>query len=124
MRRGMQKFGARRTQCKANHFHPSCGEATRCDWLHAMQSSGAIFDLKAQASVTIVPGFKYKPDFTYTEMKDGERVLIVEDFKGVVTQRFRDIKRMWPHHGQGALRVSRLQGQKFYIEKDIQGSRR
>lgn len=112
------KFKAKKTFCAQKHFHSSRGEAMRCDVLHLLQRAGSISELVPMcASMEVVKGFKYKPDFRYVE----NGVSIVEDFKGVVTQRFRDIKRLWPHHGQGVLRVSRLVGSKFVIEKDITG---
>ena len=114
------KFKAKKTFCAQKHFHSSRGEAMRCDVLHLFQKAGRISDLVPMcASMEVVKGFKYKPDFRYVELG----VNIVEDFKGVVTQRFRDIKRLWPHHGTGVLRVSRLSGSKFVIEKDIPGIR-
>lgn len=117
MRRGFQKYKAKKTYCAAGHFHPSQGEARRCDCLHLLQAASEIQDLKVNPSVTLTVGFRYKPDFSYLE----RGLLVVEDFKGVETQRFRDIKRMWPHHGKGVLRVSKLRGKKFYIEPDISG---
>lgn len=114
------KYGAKRSRCIQGHSHPSKGEAGRCNELHACQACGLIRDLKVNPSVTVVKGFKYKADFSYTELIHGRH--IVEDFKGAETQRFRDIKRMWPHHGKGTLLVSRQypSGQ-FYTEKGIEG---
>lgn len=118
MKFGSNKYRAKRTHCHQGHFHPSRGEALRCNHLTLLEKAGEISDLKPICgSMTVVKGMRYKPDFTYIE----NGVNVVEDFKGVITQRFRDIKRMWPHHGVGVLRVSRLVGKRFVVEKDIQG---
>lgn len=118
--RKASKYGARSSHCAQGHYHPSTGEAVRCDALHLMQKAGTISDLKVNPSVTITKGFKYKPDFSYTETEGGR--YIVEDFKGLVTQRFRDIMRMWPHHGEGVLRVTKQSGRMgTRIDKEIKG---
>lgn len=111
------KYNAMTTHCTQGHFHSSLGESVRCDHLHLLQKAKVITELEVGGSITIAQGFKYKPDFRYVE----NGVKIVEDFKGVITQRFRDIKRMWPYHGDGVLRVSKLVGKKFHMDKDIQG---
>jgi hypothetical protein len=110
-------MNAVKSRCAQGHSHPSKGESLRCDNLHLQQAGKLIEDLVTNPTITIIQGFKYKADWTYLENKK----MVTEDFKGMVTQRFRDIKKLWPHHGIGVLRVSRLKGLRFYTEKDIQG---
>lgn len=83
--------------------------------MHIAQDAGLISDLKVHASYTIVPGFKYKADFAYIE----NGVQYAEDFKGPMTQRFRDVMRLWKEHGKHPLRVTKLVGSKFYVDKEI-----
>lgn len=96
------KMNAVSAHCAQGHFHPSTGESRRCNTLHLLQRAKEIKGLEVNPSIEIVAGMKYKPDFKYTE--NGK--LIYEDFKGMVTDRFRIICRLWPHHGTGTLRIT------------------
>ncbi len=96
------KYGAKSAHCAQGHFHPSTGESNRCDTLHLIARAGEIKGLEVHPTITLVEGMKYKPDFLYTE--NGKR--IYEDFKGVSTDRFRIICKLWPYHGTGTLRIS------------------
>ena len=113
------KMNAIRSVCGQGHNHPSKGESRRCDVLHLMQRAGEISDLRVQPSIQLVPGFLYAADFSYL---DGGRA-IVEDWKGLITQRFRDICRMWPHHGDGVLRVTGLSGGRTVVTREIEGAK-
>lgn len=96
------KYNAVSSHCAQGHFHASKGESGRCDTLHLLQKAKEIKGLEIHPTVEIVTGMKYKPDFTYYD--HGKRIF--EDFKGVETDRFRIIKKLWPHHGTGTLRIS------------------
>lgn len=110
------KYNAKRSKCGQSHYHGSKGEAARCDYLYLKFKAGHITEPVQQRGIEIVKGFRYKPDFAYED--DGKQVY--EDFKGVMTQRFRDIARMWPHHGKGVLRISQMAGNRF-ISHDVFG---
>lgn len=96
------KMNAVSAHCAQGHFHPSTGESRRCDALHLLQRAKAVKGLEVHPTVELVTGMKYKPDFLYFEGKKR----IYEDFKGMVTDRFRIICRLWPHHGTGTLRIT------------------
>lgn len=96
------KFNAVSSHCAQGHFHASTGESRRCDTLHLYQKAKEIKGLEIHPTIELVQGMKYKPDFLYFE--DGKR--IYEDFKGVSTDRFRIICKLWSFHGTGTLRIS------------------
>ena len=98
------KFHAVSTVCMSRHKHPSKGEARRCDELALMQRGGAITDLVQQPVVELEPGIGYRVDFSY--ILKGNSFRTWEDFKGVETERFRLICKLWVLHGPGPLRVS------------------
>ncbi len=60
----------------------------------------------------LVEGFTYKPDFlVYTGYE-----IYAEDVKGVITQRFRDSRRMWETYGMINLHIIRLDGDSWSKE--------
>jgi hypothetical protein len=115
--KGANKNGAVGSRCKQGHFHPSKGEARRCDSLHVLQQYGEIKALEVHPSIPLWKGRKYKADFRYL---DHGRV-IVEDFKGAQSRDFQLVKKAWPNYGRGTLRETRAAGDKFFTYREITG---
>ena len=87
----MNKYGARKTLCRAGHLHASGKESRRCDHLHMLQRAGEIEALKIQPGFAFVVNGQplkhdngrkagYTADFSYTDRR--EAVTVVEDTKG------------------------------------------
>lgn len=90
-------------------------ERRRFEYLTMAESAGKISDLHRQTSVELEPDIKYKTDFDYIE--DGRRVW--EDTKGVITDRFRLLCKIWRLHGPGPLRVVKISKNGWVIAKTI-----
>lgn len=91
------------TKCNG---YDSIGESNRAVVLRLKEKQGIISDLKEQVTFTLIPsqyviGFngnqicarramKYKCDFTYVE----NGVFIVEDFKGFISEKFKQKMRL------------------------------
>jgi hypothetical protein len=95
MRRGGNKYGAKKTHCSVGHKHDSKREASRCEKLHQLEADGYISDLELQPQFWFDIDGKplkhdngrrvgYKADFLYTDMVEGTRV--VEDAKGMAAR--------------------------------------
>lgn len=87
----VNKYGAKKTTCRAGHSHASKKEAGRCDQLHLLQRAGEIESLKIQPAFSFtVNGVElkhdngrragYTADFSYIDRR--EAVEVVEDTKG------------------------------------------
>jgi len=97
---GNNKYGAKKTYCKAKHLHDSGKEATRCDQLNLLRKGGIITCLKQQPRFVLLKGFWYRhdkirpicyfADFSYKE----EGVLVIEDVKGRLTDVYKMKKKM------------------------------
>lgn len=85
------KYGAKRTDCRAGHTHASKREAKRCDELHLMQRGGEIENLQHQPRFDFIingqilkheSGRKagYTADFSFIDRQSAKH--IVEDAKG------------------------------------------
>ena len=85
------KYGAKKTTCRAGHTHPSKREANRCDQLHLLERAGEIESLEQQPRFTFtVNGVElrhdngrravYTADFRYIDRLSGSP--IIEDAKG------------------------------------------
>jgi hypothetical protein len=109
------KFGATGSRCFSGHYHPSKGEASRCDCLTLMQKGGVISGLEINPSIPLWLGRRYKADFRYIETSSGR--LIVEDFKGAMTRDWLLVKKAWPNYGVGWLREVHSQGPDRYFTK-------
>lgn len=110
MKRGGNKFGARRSPCAHGHTHASAKEARRCNDLHLLEHTGEIAGLQIEPKfvfeidgkpVLHTNGRKavYTPDFSYIER--GTKVC--EDVKGndatkteASTLRMAFARAMWP----------------------------
>ena len=85
-RRG-NKYGAKVRGCQNGHQHPSIHEAKICDELHLLVRAGQITDLVREPQFFFsINGVQvkhkngrrvgYKPDFGYTDVASGRRVVV------------------------------------------------
>ena len=86
----------------------SKAEMYRFQVLSARQEAGDISNLKCQPTVHILGNIKYRPDFHYMDHDEGQE--LYEDVKGIITDRFRFIMRLWPYLGEIPLIVSKHRG--------------
>lgn len=67
-------------------------------------------------------GFKYIADFLVWNQVNGN--LWVEDVKGVKTERYKDIEKMWAAYGELPLRILGYKNRRFHIRDVISPKRR
>lgn len=89
------------------------------EYLLLKEKADDISDITIHPTIELEPGIKYKADFSFVE---GERMVWV-DTKGVITDRFRLICKIWALHGPGPLRIIKRQGNKFVLTKVISGGK-
>lgn len=91
----LNKYGARKTPCRAGHMHASGREAKRCDELHLLLRGGEIEDLVHQPKFFFeIEGrplkhdngrrAAYTADFSFMDRQSAKR--IVEDTKGATAR--------------------------------------
>lgn len=107
------KYNAIKTNLDG-HIFDSKLESRRWVDLKLMEKTGLIFELKRQTCIHLMPRVKYKTDFDYVN-KTG--VHIYEDVKGVMTERFNLIKRIWKQCGPSPLHV--VVFQRGWFVKDV-----
>ena len=98
----------------------SGGEGLRYKLLLLLEKAGEIQDLKFQSPVIrlTLAEITYRPDYTYWEKGQ----FIVEDFKGVMTDRFKLVMKLYPFYGVGTLRVTQRAGNGFRVAKEIRAN--
>lgn len=95
------KYNAKRTEYNGRTFD-SKGEAARAAELDLMLKNGLISDLNFQPDYRLTDAaIRYRADFSY--IRDGK--LYAEDFKGVETDRFKMIKKLWLYYGPVTLLI-------------------
>jgi hypothetical protein len=114
IRRGANKFGAKRTEWNGRRYDSGM-EAARAAELQLLQDAGHITELVPQPRVELERGIFFKPDFRYQE---GTR-LIHEDIKGFRGgARWNLIRKIWAIHGPSVLRVTvRERGRTKVVEE-------
>lgn len=113
------KFGARRTTVGARTFD-SKGEAYRAGQLALLERAGEIANLQHQVTFRLSAAeITYRADFTYQERGR----MVAEDFKGVETERFRMIKKLWAHYGPCLLRITKRNGTRVSVVQEIPGGK-
>lgn len=118
-RRRSSKYGAKRTTIGARTFD-SKGEAYRASQLAILERAGKLSDLQHQVTFRLTDAaIGYRADFTYQE--NGR--LVAEDFKGVETERFRMIKKLWAHYGPCLLRITKRKGARVSVVQEIPGGK-
>ena len=88
-------------ELKARSF-PSQIERDRAQELVLLQRAGDISELVFQPRV-YVSGISYHPDCAYRERKSGEKDY--EEVKGLETERWRIVKKLWYFSGPGVLYI-------------------
>ena len=116
--RGGNKFHAQRTSFGGRSYD-SKAEADRSAVLQLLARANVITDLQYQVTHKLtLAELTYRADFVYRE----RGLLVVEDVKGVMTDRFRIIMRLWPHYGTGTLRIVKRRGKSGWtVVKEITG---
>ncbi len=85
--------------------------------LDALARAGEISELQMQPRVELDRGIFYKPDFCFQE--HGRYVWV--DVKGVETERFRLLCKLWRNRGPGPLRIIKRAGRRssFVVVREI-----
>lgn len=114
------KFGAKKTRSNSlfgSRLYDSKGEAERGAQLQLLEMAGEISDLQFQVQFNLTrANITYRADFTY--MERGR--MVAEDFKGVETDRFKLICKLWNAYGPCVLRVTqRNRRGGFCIKREI-----
>lgn len=118
--KGWNKYGAIRTRdpLDVSRSFDSKGEAERGATLRLLQRAGEISELQFQVTFHLTAAaIGYRADFVYVE----KGRMVAEDFKGVETERFKIICRLWRHYGPCLLRVTkRARGNRgFRVAQEI-----
>lgn len=101
------KYDAQRTVFDGVTYD-SKAEATRARELNLLEAAGEIGRWKRQVPVELVQGFTCRVDFlVFTVDNTAEHF---EEVKGMETQRSRDIRRLWEHHGPLPLVILKRNG--------------
>ena len=119
IRRGGNKFSAKKTPCLHGHTHDSAREAKRCNELHLLLRARKIVNLQIQPQFWFHINGKvvkhangrrcgYRPDFLYSEYfpPDGDTRAVAEDSMHFIDQKGRAaasydykggvLRRVWP----------------------------
>lgn len=96
------KYGAKPERREGRYF-ASGAEADYVAEVRLRERLGEVVDVELQPKVVLVAGITYKPDLVFTETATGVRKFI--EVKGVVTDRFRLICKLWRYSGPGLLVV-------------------
>ena len=92
----MTRWFAKRTTDQDGVHHASAKEAARANELMLLVAAKEITHFEQQPRVELLPGVFFKADFKYREKHPGFGWLtIYEDSKGVETDRFRMICKLW-----------------------------
>lgn len=109
------KYHARRTRVGDRVF-ASKVEADYAAELQLREKAGEV-KVFYQPVVYLVGNISYRPDFLVRDNVKDESVYV--EVKGVMTDRFRLIQKLWRHSGPGPLLVVRRQGRKGWDVKRI-----
>ena len=90
-------------QRREGRFFASACEADYVAEVRVRERSGEVADVELQPKVTLVAGITYKPDVVFTDTATGVRKWI--EVKGVVSDRFRLVMKLWRYSGPGLLVV-------------------
>lgn len=95
----------------------SKGERDCWEMLKLMERAGEIDSIECQVTSHLTAGITHKTDFRYWDLKKGERVWA--EYKGLVDQRWRDIKKLWKLYGPGRLKVFQGYGLRVFCTEEI-----
>ncbi len=81
------------------------------------ERAGLVSDVEQWPSVELLPDIRYKPDFKYTNNKNGLTYFV--DCKGVLGERYRIIKKLWRLVGPATLLEVHRGARGEWVEKEI-----
>lgn len=112
------KYGAKRTIINGESF-PSQLEANVVSYHRMLEKEGKIKDFTRKATVRWDSiGISYKPDGKYTCIASFNSVWI--EAKGMETDRWRMIKKIWKHIGPGKLEIYKANSRGIYLAETIE----
>lgn len=98
------KYNAVRAKSNlTNRWYDSKAERDYAEILRLRELTDEIAYITAQPVIDLTCEIKYKCDFRYFEIKTNR--WIYAEVKGVETERFRMIKKLWRYHGDGLLQI-------------------
>jgi hypothetical protein len=116
-KKNKQKYNAQKTVIDGESF-PSKFEAAGWRIFKALEASGAIRDLSRYERVRLSDaGIPYKPDWSYTDVGTNQKRFV--EMKGVETDRFRLIKKLWKAYGPAPLEVWKGTHKRPYLDQTI-----
>lgn len=99
--------------------YASKAEKEYAEWLYGLRNAGVHRLVLEQTTLWLgVPENVYRPDFFVI---DGDGSAYFVDVKGVETQQFRKVKRLWAAYGPAALHVVKRKGRGFVTAEVIEG---
>lgn len=97
------KYRNIRSICSHDHKHRSKLEASVCGLLHRLVQRGLSRSVQVEVPIYLtLAKIKYVVDFKVTDY-DGE--VKFYEAKGVETEKFKIIKKLWKYYGPGVLRI-------------------
>lgn len=101
------KYGARKTMYNGVKYD-SRAEADRAAELDAMLKAGQVTWWLRQVQIPLgAPGVSLKVDFLVAIRNIGGPIILAQEVKGVETERFRVLKKLWPKFGPFPLHIIR-----------------
>ena len=99
--------------------YASKAEKEYAEWLFAFRNSGVHRLVLEQTTLWLgVPENLYRPDF-FVINGDGDPYFV--DVKGVETQQFRKVKKLWAAYGPAPLHIVKKKGRAFVTAEIIEG---
>ena len=94
----------RAVKCEFNGIRfDSQGERDCYQYLNLLQGEGKIRDLQVHSTTILLPGITHKTDFKFYDVT--LRCMGWAEFKGIETDRWRIIKKLWALFGPGPLKI-------------------
>lgn len=111
------KFGAKKTTVDGETF-PSKAEAAVFQLFKVRQASGEVTELTRYETIYLSDArVSYKPDWSFVETSTGTKIFV--EVKGVVTDRFRLIKKLWKAYGPTPLEIWKVNHRGPYLDEVI-----
>jgi hypothetical protein len=98
----MNKYRAVKCEMDGIRFD-SLGERECYTILKLLQGANKIKDLRVHVTTHLLPRISHKTDFCFFDIQ--KQCLVWAEFKGMETERWRVIKKLWSLFGPGPLRV-------------------
>ena len=120
-RKRKHKYSGTRVQgITSSKSYPSMIERDYAEYLKIRERVGEITDIEEQPSVTLAGGIRYKADFASVDKATDKQIFV--DTKGLLSDRFRLIMKLWKVSGPAPLHVVMRDGSKdmrFYVHREI-----